>query len=215
MSYVWRIGVVGCVCLSAAAMAACSSSSSSGAYGEYEPVPNETEDGGLITGNGEASPMPMLAKIDADGTMVQTPGQGVGVFTQYEATTAADPGGHWYVWWTCDTDISGEACPFDIQISVESGALTDAVAQGFGANDVLAPGVDGGEATSAITATTSTTSTVQGVRFNTEPDAIVTVSAALSGEYSGSFLFFVQDGKVNGGYTGTVTDPLQFQSTSP
>jgi hypothetical protein len=56
---------------------------------------------------------------------------------------------------------------------------------------------------------------VQGVRFNTEPDAIITVSAALSGEYSGSFLFFVQDGKVNGGYTGTVTDPLQFQSTSP
>jgi len=214
MSYVRRIGLVGC--LLATAIIGCSSSTSSvGTYGGVEPIPNETEDGGLITGNGEPSPMPMLAKIDPAGTMVQTPGEGVGVFTQYEPTSAADPGGHWYVWWTCDTDISNEACPFSIEINVESGALTSAMAEGFGANDVLARGGDGGEVSSAITATTTTTSTVQGVRFNTDPDAVITVSAALSGEYSGSFLFFVEDGKVNGGYTGTVTDPLQFQSTSP
>jgi len=132
MSYVRRIGLVGC--LLATAIIGCSSSTSSvGTYGGVEPIPNETEDGGLITGNGEPSPMPMLAKIDPAGTMVQTPGEGVGVFTQYEPTSAADPGGHWYVWWTCDTDISNEACPFSIEINVESGALTSAMAEGFGA----------------------------------------------------------------------------------
>jgi hypothetical protein len=31
----------------------------------------------------------------------------------------------------------------------------------------------------------------------------------------GSFLFFVQDGKVNGGFTGKVTNPLQVQGKTP
>ena len=102
-------------------------------------------------------------------------------------------------------------------MQVKEGVISAATAEGFGANDTLGTGVvDGGPLShSTLAAQTNTTTTVQGVRFDTDPGAVITLSAALSGEYSGSFLFFVQDGVVNGGYAGALTDPLEFQSTSP
>jgi len=212
----------------------------------------ETEDAGTILGDGAPSAEPMLAIIDPSASLTQTPGQGVGVFVQYSPTTPADPGGHWYIWWTCDTSLSGESCPFDITVSVAQGEITDATAQAFEATDSLTAsasvtrqaGVDGGAALdggvaldagavldggvreeagaseggvegSSITAQTTTTTAVQGVNFTTSPGATITLSASLGGEYSGSFLFFVQDGKVNGGYTGLLTDPLELRPSSP
>jgi hypothetical protein len=207
MICVWRTALV--ASLLGCGIAACSSSASVSpyGYGGGDIGTTELEDagdgGGGITGDGGPSPMPMLAEIDPGATMVQTPGEGVGVFTQYSPSTASDPGGHWYIWWTCDTDKSDESCPFSIEVSVAKGAISKVTTDGGAQNDA------------SITAQTTTTTTVQGVRFDTDPGAVITLSAALSGEYSGSFLFFVQDALVNGGYMGTLTDPLELQSTSP
>ena len=52
-------------------------------------------------------------------------------------------------------------------------------------------------------------------RFDTDPGAIITVDAAMGGIHDGRFLFFVQDGKVNGGYSGALTDPLMLEGTTP
>jgi len=190
---------------------------------------------GIIDGDGGPSAAPMLAKIDPSASMVQTPGQGVGVFTQY------DPGGHWYVWWTCDTNTSGQSCDFEIKIGVAHGEITGATPQNFQETDLLTgggagvtvatvasdAGVEGGTSTdaganaitppgsSSLAAEATTTTTVQGVHFDTDPGAVITLSASLGGEYSGSFLFFVEDDKVNGGYTGMLSDPLELQSSSP
>ena len=46
--------------------------------------------------------------IDPGATMAADPGYGVGVFAQY------DQGGFWTVYTTCDTEISGTSCNFDI-----------------------------------------------------------------------------------------------------
>jgi hypothetical protein len=181
--------------------------------GYYEGSTTTGTDGG-IKGDGAASPIPMLAKIDPNASMMQTPGQGVGVFTQYTSATATDPGGHWYVWWTCDTNLSGQACPFEITISAAHGLITNATPQAFQANDQLETGdsVQGGQ---GIVADTNTTTVVQGVHFDTDPGEVITLSAALGGLYSGSFLFFVQDGAVDGNYKGLLTDPLELQPSSP
>ena len=201
-------------------------------YGGYYEEPGSTSDfeadgGGVFTGDGGPSEKPMLVKIDPAATMVQTPGQGVGVFTQYEPASDGGAKGHWYIWWTCDTSISSEPCDFAISASVAQGDITSATSQGFAAGDELTGGgiatsIDGGEipdgsaaSASSISASTTTTTTVQGIRFDTDAGAVVTLSAALGGEYSGSFLFFVQDGQVNGGYTGELSDPMELQSTSP
>src|SRR5690349_15935816 len=70
-----------------------------------------SDNGGSV---GQPSPYPITAKVDTDQTMQVSPGQGVGVFTEYVS------GGHWHVWWTCDTNVNPQAasCFFSLKISV-------------------------------------------------------------------------------------------------
>jgi hypothetical protein len=200
------------------ALAACSDSSwgegggGGWAGGGFGGTSTETlSDGGLIEGDGSASAHPIKAIIDPNASMLQSPGKGVGVFSQY------DTGGHWYIWWTCDTALSGDSCPFNVQISAVGG-IENVTSQGFAGKDALIEaGSDAGDAgtVASITAETTTTTDVQGVRFDTDPSAVITLSASLGGEYSGSFLFFVQDHLVNGGYKGVLSDPIELEPSSP
>jgi hypothetical protein len=157
--------------------------------------------GGGPVGDGAPSATPLLVDVDTDQTMTAAPGQGVGVFTEYAT------GGHWHIWWTCDTNLASRgatdpnlACSFDVNVAVASGVLAIA-------------GVEGTDVT--LDAQTTTTAQVHGIRFDTDPGAIITLDAAMGGIRDGRFLFFVQDGKVNGGYTGTLTDPLMLVGTTP
>ena len=109
---------------------------------------------------------PMLVVVDTDRVMNATPGQGVGVFTEY--TT----GGHWHVWWTCDTSKTDESCAFDVKISLASGALTNVAGTSLGAGDQVTQA-----APQSVEATTTTTATIQGVTFDTVPGATITVDA--------------------------------------
>ncbi len=168
------------------------------------PVPST---GGTTPGGADAGPgpsvTPLLVKVDANVTMTANPGDGVGVFNEYAS------GGHWHVWWTCDTNKTGQPCDFDVKLSVASGAITNVRADQLLASDTLSTG------TTPLEVQTSTTNGVAGVFFDTLPGAVVTLDAAVGGLRDGSFLFFVQDGKVNGGYAGTVTDPLELQGATP
>jgi hypothetical protein len=64
-------------------------------------------------------------------------------------------------------------------------------------------------------ATATTSLGVEGLYFDTAPGAIITLTASIGGMASGQFLFFVQKGQVNGGYTGTLTDPLMLEGATP
>lgn len=162
--------------------------------------------GGGSTGTGTVPPTstaPMLVEVDTDETMTADPGQGVGVFVEYKA------GGHWHLWWTCDTARTRQGCEFAVSASLASGSITN---------------VDGTELTggflttpspSRVDASSSTTNEVHGITFDTAAGATLTVQATVSGIKDGAFLFFVQDGKVNGGYTGKLSNPLQLQGKSP
>jgi hypothetical protein len=199
-------------------LSACTASvSSSGSYDEgWGGSTTTTSDAGVITGDGAPSTEVMLAKIDPNASMTQMPGQGVGVFAQYDTTSDADPGGHWYIWWTCDTSLSGESCPFTITATVAHGVISNATSQGFAPSDqLLTPANANQVAADSVTAETLTTTQVQGVHFDAPPGEVLTLSAELGGEYSGSFIFFVEDGTIRGGYTGELTDPIDLQSTVP
>jgi hypothetical protein len=43
----------------------------------------------------------------------------------------------------------------------------------------------------------------------------IEIDARLGGGTNAISFFFVQDGKVNGGYTGALTDPLVLEPSSP
>lgn len=154
--------------------------------------------------SGMTSPTtPMLVEVDTDQVMNADPGQGVGVFIEYAT------GGKWHLWWTCDTALTGQDCDYDVLASVDSGAITD----------VDATSLTGGTATTPsaneVEARIRTSNQVHGITFTTNPGEVLTVQATMSGISDGSFLFFVQDGQVNGGYSGVLTNPLKLKGKTP
>ena len=194
-----RVGALGLMASLAVACVVENSSRGGGGAGSPESV-------GGTPGTPAGTPpkvTPLLVRVDPNVTMTANPGDGVGVFTEYST------GGHWHVWWTCDTNRTDQSCAFDVKITPSKGALTNAKSDAFVSNDDLTT------APAAIEATTTTSTNVEGVYFDTDPGVIITLDASVGGLEDGSFLFFVQDGKVNGGYTGKLTDPLELQGSSP
>ncbi|HEY8089464.1 MAG TPA: hypothetical protein VIF09_16500 [Polyangiaceae bacterium] len=160
------------------------------------------------SGGSGASSQPMLVVVDANQTMSASPGQGVGVFTQYQT------GGHWNVWWSCDTSVTSESCNFDVTVSVSTGSIANAAGQTLASSDTLS--VSGAQ---QIEVQTLTTTGIQGVTFDTTVPSgttpIITLDAKLDGVDDAQYLFFVQDGKINGSFQGTLTDPLMLEPSVP
>jgi hypothetical protein len=214
--FVVRLGILGAF---AAAIAACSvqvSTGTGGSGGPYGGPPPDLsgEDSGtpakVSPGGATPSTTAMLATVDPNVTMNASPGEGVGVFSEY------DTGGHWHLWWTCDTDVTNQTCPFDIKVSVATGTITNASSEQFAPTDTLiTPSTPASGPSGEIEAKTVTTVASEGVLFDTDPGATITVTATIGGLYNGRFLFWVQGGKVDDGYRGTVTDPLMLVGASP
>lgn len=171
---------------------------------------NDVASGGPTGGAGgssdnePANTTPILVDVDTNQTMEAAPGQGVGVFTEYTA------GGHWHVWWTCDSLVNKDSsCPFDVRISVASGAITNVKTEKFEDKDSIVTSAK------SITAQTTATTDLDGLVFDTDPGAIITLDAAVAGQHDPRFLFFVQKGEINGGFKGTLTNPLMLEGSSP
>ena len=164
--------------------------------------------GGDPTAPTPASASPMLVVVDTDQVMNADPGQGVGVFTEYAA------GGKWHIWWTCDTAKSQQQCDVSLAATVATGTIDALSSEGLQSGTVTTPNP------SRVEAQVTTTNQVHGITFTTKPGAVVTLEATVGGLKEGpgpnrSFFFFVQDGKINGGYTGALTNPLQLQGSKP
>jgi hypothetical protein len=162
-------------------------------------------DGGAASSStGGGSSQPMLVDVDPNLTLTAKPGDGVGVFTEYRT------GGHWHVWWTCDTNATNLPCSFQIAASVASSAITNVSSQLLEASDQLTrPGPQD------VQVVTTTSTGVDGVQFDVPAGASITLDVQLNGQRDGSFLFFAQGGQVNGGYPGTLSDPLMLEPSSP
>jgi hypothetical protein len=146
---------------------------------------------------------PMLVDVDTGQTMTADPGKGVGVFIEYAA------GGKWHIWWTCDTSTTGQSCDFSVSASVATGTIGNLDTTELAGGSVTTP------TASRVDARVTTSTEVHGLTFTTNAGAVLTVQASVGGIQDGSFLFFVQDGKVNGGYAGPLTNPLQLQGSTP
>jgi hypothetical protein len=184
------MAVLGVVGLLAGCVADSSSSSSAGGGGSYGTSPS-----------GGATTQPLLVDVDTGGTLVTTPGKGIGVYIEYEA------GGHWRVSWTCDTVITNFSCSFVVDAIVSTGAITNPATGGFQGGDSISQA-----SPQQIEAVTTTTFADESMQFDTSPGAVITVSVSLNAPV---YFFFVQDNLVNGGYKGTLTNPLMLQPTSP
>lgn len=184
-----------------------SSSSSGSASSGYAPL---YDDAGAGSSTATPSGQPLLAVVDTGKTLSAPAGQGVGVFIEYQA------GGHWHLSWTCDTELTQRDCPFVIAVAAMASGAGPAVDGGADIGDIanvvdelMSPGaVWKMPEASELTVSSTTSSALDGIRFDTFPGATITLTVTLSGAEDGSFFFFVQDGKVNGGYKGSISDPL-------
>jgi hypothetical protein len=163
-------------------------------------------------GSSGPSAQPVLVRVQPGKTLTAAPGKGVGVFVQYAT------GGHWTIWWTCDTNATGQSCNYDINATTKDGSITNVA--GYDGTTLSPPdgGLEGGGAEAgppSFPILASVTNQIQGVTFDTNPGASIEVTAALNGNYDGSLFFFVDDGKKNDGYKGPLTDPLEFQPAAP
>jgi hypothetical protein len=183
-----------------------SAGSSGGGYG-YGGSSSSSSGGGTTTSSG-GSTQPMLVDVDPNRTMNASPGQGVGVFTQYET------GGHWDIWWTCDTSKTSLPCAFDVTVTVSTGTIASVAGQTLAAGDAPTQA-----STQSVELVTTTTTGIDGMTFDTVVPAgttpIITLNAKLNGVDDAEYLFFVQDGQINGNYAGMLTDPLMLEPSSP
>jgi hypothetical protein len=146
----------------------------------------------------------MVVQVDPGRTLTASPGQGVGLFAQYQA------GGHWQLTWSCDTQLTGQSCPYQVTVVSRGGAITNAMALAPQAGDTLTQ-----PAPEEIDTATLTSTALSGATFDTPAGAQVDVDVLIDGAKAGVTLFFVQNGTVNGGYAGALTDPLVFEPLSP
>ena len=155
------------------------------------------------SGNG-SSTQPLLVDVDTGKTMTAAPGEGVGIFVEYKA------GGHWHVSWTCDTNRTSLECTFSLQLSSITGQIANLSVNGQAQGDNVQQ-----TDTQTINARTTTTSNAVDITFDTDAGGKIQINANVGGVQDPSFFFFVQNGEVNGGYQGQLTDPLQFEGNSP
>jgi hypothetical protein len=156
----------------------------------------------MSSGGGATTQPPLVHVVDVDtgGTLVTTPGNGIGVYVEYQS------GGHWSLSWTCDTALTNLSCSFIVDASVATGTLA-APSNTPPPGDAVSQPSD-----TQIEAVTTTTTSVDGILFDTTAGVPVTVTVALNAPVS---FFFVQDNQVNGGYQGVLANPLIFQPSTP
>ncbi len=148
--------------------------------------------------------VPLLVEVDTNQTMTVDGGKGVGVFVEYAS------GGSWSVFWTCDTLLTGQRCDFDVVASVAPG-LTIRNIDTRGVGD----GVVSNPASNVLEVSGTAGAGVPALYFATDPGAVLTLDARVGGIRSGAFFFFVQNGRINGDFAGSLSNPLQLQGSVP
>jgi len=164
-------------------------------YGDYGDETTEAP-----SGSASASPTPVLVEIDTNAKLEADPGDGVGVFAEYGA------GGKWHVFWACDTNETKRDCDYQVRIRPASGAISNAAD-------------DSGKAVPTTGGELSLRRTIgaknDGVRFDAPAGGVITLEVTLDGKPENVLFFFVQDGKLNGGFEGNLTNPIKLQGKTP
>jgi hypothetical protein len=173
---------------------------------ESDPVPAPIPyyPGGSASATPAGSAGELIVDVDTNQVMTAKGGGGVGVFVEYKT------GGHWHVYWTCDTNVnpSSSSCAVGIHATANTGTIDNLKAEGAATPAASGPGAVDVQATVATD--------VQGMTFDTLPGAVIAIDATVEGTRDGHFFFFVQNGVVDGSTDPSkLSDPMLFHPTSP
>jgi hypothetical protein len=131
--------------------------------------------------------------IDEGGVLDADPGQGVGVFVEYLGA------GSWHVWTTCDSEISGAGCSFDLYLDAWSLDLPRS--DDLEVDDFL------DEQGDSLHASFYVTDDTDGVTVEAEPDEPLRLEVWLDGAPDARFVYWVYGGEI---YQGAPSNPVDF-----
>lgn len=132
--------------------------------------------------------------IDAGETLDDIyPGEGAGVFVEYLGF------GEWRIQATCDTDLSGYACLYDVYISADG--LSYITEDGLESGDFIDENIE------SVHVGFDTDYDIDGVYFSTFEDAPALIEVWLDGSPDSRYTFWIENGDV---WSGMPTNPTFF-----
>lgn len=150
----------------------------------------------------DPGPAISTVSIDPGASMSASPGDGVGLFVSYDA------GGHWTIFTTCDTAISGASCNFDVLVSADPRVIIENVEPAdLNPSDRLMLNSDG-----SINLVADTDFGMNGFSFDADPGAMIEVDMLLDGVAQPRFVYAVSDGVL---LEGVPTNPVDFDPAAP
>jgi hypothetical protein len=167
-------------------------------YGEHH---YETTDPVVIEGPECRGPV-RQGTIDTDGLIEVDAAEGVGVFVEYEAN------GRWHVFSSCDSNISGHDCLFDVVVHpVGTGGILGVSAESLEADDTVSlAGAD------AVQMVSYTDYDFDGFYVDTDPGTGLSVDVLLDDQCAASYVYWVGGGAVHDGAPST---PFELVPSSP
>lgn len=149
------------------------------------------------TGGGSSqSPDVVLATIDVGETLEAEPGAGIGLFIEVAE------GGRWHVFATCDTELSGLGCEFNVLATVQGGYASHVAGEGLEAGDGVYEYEDGIELDAVAR------SDFDGMTFDAPAGATVRFELYLDGQKDARFIYWVGGGALHG---GAPTNPIDLK----
>jgi hypothetical protein len=146
---------------------------------------------------------PVASTIDTGREITVDAGVGAGVFIEYAT------GGHYHVRTSCDTTVTGQTCAWDIIITPDVGkTITNVAGENLEGGDSVhtyPPPAAQPDASPSYQLTAQTTTEIDGVTFDTDPGATVSIDAFLDGTCALPFFFWVGDGAL---HKGTPSNPV-------
>jgi hypothetical protein len=154
---------------------------------------------------------PVDSTIDTGRTIQVDAGLGAGVFIEYAT------GGHYHLRTSCDSTITPThaSCSWDIIITPDVGkTITNIAGENLEGSDnvhVYPPPADQPNASPSYQLTAQTSTEIDGVTFDIDPGATVSIDAFLDGTCALPFFFWVGDGAL---HTGSPSNPLVLTPTA-
>jgi hypothetical protein len=139
--------------------------------------------------------------IDTGKGLTTAAGEGTGVFVEYQA------GGHWHVFTSCDTIITGYGCTYDVTAQVFGGTVSNLLGEDLETNDVA-----GSACADTAYLSVSTGSNFDGMSFDAPAGAPVRVTGALGGALYPNLIYWVEADVAR---SDANSNPLDLTPTAP
>ena len=150
---------------------------------------------------------PTQSTIDTDQTIAVDAGLGAGVFIEYAS------GGHYPLRTSCDTTRSNSTCSWDVIITPQDGTTISNVAgENLSGNDSVHVYSDPAQPAAPVSyqLTAQTSTEIDGVTFDIDPGAAISVDAFLDNTCALPFFFWVGGGAL---HQGSPSNPLTLTPT--